>query len=1448
MFTPDDTASYDPATSNTEIVTVGKSTPTVTLTTDKTTVEYDGSLTLDASITPNNAAGNVQFKLDGNNLGDPVAVSAGKADKYSTVNSQMGFNAGNTYNLTAEFTPDDPTSYNSATSNTKTLAVTKATPAQLNLTTDKITANYGEAVTLETKVADGGDSGIAGSVQFKNNGANLGAPVTLDPNVSNNVTLTVSDLPLGVNNIEADFTSQDPNYNSGTTNQVSVTVTKETPTVTLTVDDVNPDYGQNVTLDADLGQQVAGTIQFKNSGTNLGPALALSAGKADLTVNDLPLGANNLTAVFTPDDTSKYNDATSNTVVVTVDKATPDVLLTSDKQTSSYGEEVSLLATVTPELSGSVEFSNNGNPLGSPVVVTAGQAASLAVTDLPVGSNDLTAEFTPDDTTNYNNATSAAVTVEVSKATPAVTLLSDKSLADFGEEVTLDAVVDPVLAGSVQFQNNGNPLGDPVTVSGAGQAQLKVSNLPVGENDITAVFTPDDTTNYNNATSNKVIVSVGVTATTTTLTANPTSATYGDTVNLTADVLPNNVPGTVEFMSGNVSLGTDTVESGTAAISTDTLQAGSNNLTAIFTPDDTLSYAVSTSPVVVVDIAKVTTTVVVTSDKSASSYGENLTLTANVAPLGVQGNVEFMNNGNNLGNPVAVAAGSAQLSLNNLPVGDNLITATFTPDDTTNYDVAGSLGVKVTVSKADTTTTLSSDKQSIEYGETVTFTADVAPNDLTGEVEFFNNTAFIGRDAVLNGQASVSTDSLPIGTQKVTAVFTPTDDTDYNVSTSNEVDVLVGVTQTVTTLTASPTNPTYGESVSLTADVSPNDVAGEVEFMDNGASLGKVAVSSGQAALATDTLTTGGHELTAEFTPDDTQTYGGSTSLAITVTVDKATPKVTLTTDKTTTTYGEPVTATANVTPDLAGSVQFQNNGTSLGDPVVVVAGSASVVVDNLPVGANDLTAVFTPDDTTNYNDATSNTETVNVGKATPKVTLSSDKQTIVVGQEVTFNVNIAPDNIAGNVQFKDNGNNLGNPVVVAAGKASLTTDILALGDHSITAEFTPDDTAKYNDATSNTLNVKVANLTPTQVGLQVTPDKDVTYGDALTLEANTSPAGVAGEVEFSDAATSLGKVRVKDNKASLKVANLDAGNHALKATFNPDDSSTYADSSSSEVLIDIAKATPKASATLTQNPNEIGFGDTLNFNLEVSPSLSGVAQFKDSQGNNIGDVVNVTSGSATLNVTNLAVGRYQVTATFTPDDTTNYNGSTSNQLDFVVAANKVNLELTTDPPVSKIAQGDPVDLVANITPDNAVGSLQFYDRGEPIGEEIPVNQENESYNNNLASLVTPYAADIAKVVKLRLNNLSVGEHDFTASFTSSDGLVFSSASSNDKELMVDPKESPIGPTNPVTPEKPVLPGTGISLDIAWLGFGLLAAGILLLGATSIARFRRAPRKQTAGS
>jgi uncharacterized protein (TIGR03118 family) len=165
-------------------------------------------------------------------------------------------------------------------------------------------------------------------------------------------------------------------------------------------------------------------------------------------------------------------------------------------------------------------------------------------------------------------------------------------------------------------------------------------------------------------------------------------------------------------------------------------------------------------------------------------FGQEVTLTAIVTPTDPNagpptGTVVFMDGATVLGSADLDASGQAVFTTSALLPGDHAITAVYTGD--ADFDPASSVALTQTVTKAQTTTTLtSSDLQAI-LGESVTLTVQVAalaPSSATptGTVTLMEDDTVLGKAQVdANGQAVFVLDSLPVGTHRLTASLLDSD-------------------------------------------------------------------------------------------------------------------------------------------------------------------------------------------------------------------------------------------------------------------------------------------------------------------------------------------------------------------------------------------------------------------------------------------------------------------------------------------------------------------------------------------------------------------------------------------------------------------------------------------------------------------------------------------------
>jgi hypothetical protein len=224
----------------------------------------------------------------------------------------------------------------------------------------------GTRVTLTATITP---STAVGTVQFKDGTTDIGTPVT----VSNNGTVSryTSLLAPGSHQLTAVFTPANPAAFSsstspaatyvvavptgtannagmagGTGTATSTATGTNTATATSTVLETSPTsivaQGFPVTLTATITPSTAaGTVQFKDGTTDIGPSVMVSNnGTASGYTSLLAPGSHQLTAVFTPADPATFSMSTSPAVPLTVTGA--GVLQTGTYQQSGLSLDIQL--------------------------------------------------------------------------------------------------------------------------------------------------------------------------------------------------------------------------------------------------------------------------------------------------------------------------------------------------------------------------------------------------------------------------------------------------------------------------------------------------------------------------------------------------------------------------------------------------------------------------------------------------------------------------------------------------------------------------------------------------------------------------------------------------------------------------------------------------------------------------------------------------------------------------------------------------------------------------------------------------------------------------------------------------------------------------------------------------------------------------------------------------
>jgi hypothetical protein len=469
------------------------------------------------------------------------------------------------------------------------------------------------------------------------------------------------------------------------------------------------------------------------------------------------------------------------------------------------------------------------------------------------------------------------------KFSTSVTVIAPATSVTEGQTVTLEADIagGANSSGTVTFYNGSNAIGT-AQVSGSffyfsldGGAQLSTTFSSSGVQSITAKYSGDE---FNSSsTSQPTLIGVysnQLATSSLTLQASTTTPQYLTNVTLTAAVSPSAATGTVTFYNGTTNIGSASVSEGTAVLTTSFAAGGTATLHAIYSGD--YNYLSSTSNSLTMNVSgPLVTTTTLQVSTSATVIGDSVTLTANLTPAAITGTVTFYNGSTGIGT-ANVNAGVATLNTTFSASGNIALKAIFAGNSSWETSTSNQISLFVTGNTPDTVV-LQVDPSSLVIGNSATLTANVSPTEATGTVVFYDGTQAIGTSSVVAGMATYVNLFMAAGSQSLTAVYSG--DSTYPSNTSSPVAVNIGnpgPTPTTTTLTLSEYLGYLGDTVTLTAKVTPPAATGQVDFYDNGIFLQSVVLSSGTAAWSQAFTQSYSNSITAVY--DGDVTYSQSTS------------------------------------------------------------------------------------------------------------------------------------------------------------------------------------------------------------------------------------------------------------------------------------------------------------------------------------------------------------------------------------------------------------------------------------------------------------------------------------------------------------------------------------------------------------------------------------------
>jgi hypothetical protein len=374
--------------------------------------------------------------------------------------------------------------------------------------------------------------------------------------------------------------------------------------------------------------------------------------------------------------------------------------------------------------------------------------------------------------------------------------------------------------------------------------------------------------------------------------------------------------------------------------------------------------------------------VTLTTGVNPSILGDNLTFTATLTPATGNGSIQFLDSNTPISGSIPLSNGSASFSTADLGLGTHSITAKYTGDNRLASSVSAALLQTVNKPNTNTGLALTAGSNPSLVGDSLTFTANVAPNSATGSVVFFDGGNAISGNVPLTGAAaSFTIASLSLGTHSITAQYSG--DATFNGSISSALSQTVNNPKansvTLLSLTAGTNPSVFGDSLTFMANVTPASATGTVMFFDGPTPISSnLTLSSGAATLIVPALGAGTHSITAQYSGD--VNANPSTSAAWIQTVNKASTAITLVQaeDIDGLKAGAPGTFMATVTPaNATGSVVFFDGTTPISGAIPLNNGTAVFTTSTLAIGTHMISAQYGGD--ANFNASASNSVKVKV-------------------------------------------------------------------------------------------------------------------------------------------------------------------------------------------------------------------------------------------------------------------------------------------------------------------------------------------------------------------------------------------------------------------------------------------------------------------------------------
>ena len=701
--------------------------------------------------------------------------------------------------------------------------------------------------------------------------------------------------------------------------------------------------------------------------------------------------------------------------------------------------------------------------------------------------------------------------------------------------------------------------------------------------------------------------------------------------------------GAVTLYSNGIATATlNLAADGTAAFSLPTPTLGILALTAGYAPSPGLSP--STSPLVYVLVtdptALSTTTLTLAATPATQTLNQPVLLTLHLGSILTSSGAT--GNGNPTPGPVPPGAvslfegstllsilqpdstGLATYTIAEPGLGPHTWTATYA--GTTLYSAATATTAAIVNPPAPTTLAATITPSPAAFGQTITLAATVsaALGNPTGFVTFTDGATSLGTLPLIAGSASLSTSALSRGAHTITFTYKP--DPAFSAGTATRA-VVVGGTETATTLTSSRNPASAGDSLTFTITVSSApgssaSPAGAVTLTDSGIVLASAPLAPASASVSTAAVTLtlskpGAHQLTATYTPATPADLSSAGTLTQTTTAAPA-PGLTLTTTPNPARITDPITlSVATHALPAATTLAFLDGNTVLAtspvpDSILLGNVAFSLAPGRLTLGLHTLSVQL--QDARGVTLAASNILQEQVTSVPTTLVLTATPNPALATAPITFSAVLATQSPAGaapsgTVTFSDGQTILGDSALDTSGHATLTLTTLSAATHILTATYSgntllaastsnPITETIQRNPTSTTLAIASAGttaFTPVTLTAHVASRTSATPLNT----ASCTPACAPITVTFFAGTATLGSVPIDATGSATLTFHPGAGSYAITALF----SGSTLFSSSTSTSAGLAVIPREIALRLTASPNAVSQHGTVTLAATPLPT-----------------------------------------------------------------------------------------------------------------------------------------------------------------------------------------------------------------------------------------------------